>query len=295
MKTALKAAFGRPFDLENLMNYPEQVLAAVRAAAAQVILPRFRQLTAADVAAKRNFEDLVTVADTEAEAMIREILADDWPEAEVLGEEGVAADPAMRQAMAGAGWKVIVDPVDGTWNFAKGLSVFGVIAAVANTGRLDYGLLYDPLNDDWIEARAGGPAQRVGADGMVRVLQTSAERDPTRMFGYVPLVLYPPEQRREAALAGLGYRRVTSLMCSCHEYRMLAQGHVDFVLTGPRPYPWDHAAAVLITQAAGGVARFLDGGDYDLAREKGVLLLASCEEVWQQVAGAYQALNADFG
>lgn len=277
------------------MNYPEQVLAAVRAAAAQVILPRFRQLTAADVAAKRNFEDLVTVADTEAEAMIREILADDWPEAEVLGEEGVAADPALRQAMAGAGWKVIVDPVDGTWNFAKGLSVFGVIAAVANTGRLDYGLLYDPLNDDWIAARAGGPAQRVQADGRSEVLHTSAERDPARMFGYVPLVLYPPEQRREAALAGLGYRRVTSLMCSCHEYRMLAQGHVDFVLTGPQAYPWDHAAAVLITQAAGGVARFLDGGDYDLAREKGVLLLASCEEVWQQVAGAYQALNADFG
>jgi fructose-1,6-bisphosphatase/inositol monophosphatase family enzyme len=277
------------------MNYPEQVLAAVRAAAAEVILPRFRQLSAADVAAKRNFEDLVTVADTEAEAMIREILADDWPEAEVLGEEGVAADPAMRQAMAGAGWKVIVDPVDGTWNFAKGLSVFGVIAAVVNTGRLDYGLLYDPLMDDWIEARAGGPAQRVQADGAVQELQCSGERDPARMFGYVPLVLYPPEQRRAAALAGLGYRRVTSLMCSCHEYRMLAQGHVDFVLTGPQPYPWDHAAAVLITQAAGGVARFLDGGEYDLAREKGVLLLASCEEVWAQVAGQYAALNVEFG
>ncbi|MGV8952206.1 MAG: inositol monophosphatase family protein [Cypionkella sp.] len=276
------------------MSYPDLVLAAVRRAAAEVILPRYRRLSVEDVAAKRNFEDLVTIADTEAEAMIRRLLRVDWPEAEVLGEEGVAADPAMRAAMAGAGWKVIVDPVDGTWNFTKGLSVFGVIAAVANGGVLDYGLLYDPLGDDWIEARAGGPARLVRADGASVALRTSDERDPARMFGYVPLVLYPLELRREAALAGLGYRRVTSLMCSCHEYRMLAQGHVDFVLTGPQPYPWDHAAAVLITQAAGGVARFLDGGDYDLARTQGVLLLASCEEVWAQVAAQYAALNTDF-
>ena len=99
----------------------------------------------------------------------------------------------------------------------------------------------------------------------------------------------------EAALAGLGYRRTLSLMCSCHEYRMLAQGHVDFVLTGPRPAPWDHAAGALITRAAGGVARFLDGEDYSIAHETGVVLMASSEPVWDQVASAYRALNVDFG
>ena len=273
------------------MEYPQLVLAAVRAAAAAAILPRFRQLSPGQISAKRNFEDLVTVADTEAEALIRASLAQHWPEAQVLGEEGVAAEPALRDAMAGAGWKVIVDPIDGTWNFAKGLAIFGVIAAVAHGGRLDYGLLYDPLMDDWIEARAGGPARLVQADGTSAELRTSAERDPARMFGYVPLVLYTPEVRRAAALAGLRYRRITSLMCSCQEYRMLAQGHVDFVLTGPEPFPWDHAAAVLIVEAAGGVARFLDGGAYDLGRKRGVMLLASCEQVWAQVAAEYAALS----
>ncbi len=272
------------------MDHAFEIVSAVRAAARAVILPRFRQLGADEVAAKSSFEDLVTVADTEAEAMIRATLAQSWPEARVLGEEGASADPALRVDMAGPGWKVIVDPVDGTWNFAKGLSVFGVIAAVAEGGRLDYGLLYDPLHDDWIEAHAGGPARLVRADGMVRNLQTSAERDPARMFGCVPLGHYDPAMRREAALAGLGYGRTGSLRCSCHEYRMLAQGHVDFVLTGSEPAPWDHAAGVLITQAAGGVARFLDGGAYDLGREYGVLLLASSEEVWAQVAGQYAFL-----
>lgn len=266
------------------------VVQAVRAAAKAVILPRFRRLDVGEIAAKANFEDLVTVADTESEAMIRAMLAVSWPEARVLGEEGVAADPAMRAAMAGPGWNVIVDPIDGTWNFAKGLALFGVIAAVAEAGRLDYGLLYDPLSDDWIEARAGGGAQMVRADGTSRPLRTSTEADPARMFGYVPLVHYDAPRRRAAALAGLGYRRITSLMCSCHEYRMLAQGHVDFVLTGPEPAPWDHAAGVLITQAAGGVARFLDGGAYDLARKRGVLLLASSEATWSRVARDYAAL-----
>lgn len=272
------------------MDYPDLVLVAVRAAAAEKILPRFRQLSLGQVTAKRNFEDLVTIADTEAEALIRTNLAQHWPEAQVLGEEGVAADPGLRDAMAGAGWKVIVDPIDGTWNFAKGLAVFGVIAAVAKDGRLEYGVLYDPLMDDWIEARAGGPALLVQADGTRVEVRSSAERDPQRMFGYVPLVLYPAKARRAVALAGLKYRRITSLMCSCHEYRMLAQGHVDFVLTGPEPFPWDHAAAVLIVHAAGGVARFLDGGAYDLGRKRGVMLLASCEEVWARVAADYAAL-----
>jgi fructose-1,6-bisphosphatase/inositol monophosphatase family enzyme len=277
------------------MDHGDAVLAAVRSAAKSAILPRFRRLERGAVAAKAGFDDLVTLADTEAEAMIRAALAQSWPGALVLGEEAMSADPALRDLVAGQGWTVIVDPVDGTWNFAKGLAVFGVIAAVAQAGRLDYGLLYDPLMDDWIEAREGGPARLVRADGASAPLQTSAERDPARMMGYVPLVLFPPDLRRQAALAGLGYRRTTSLMCSCHEYRMLAQGHVDFVLTGPAPAPWDHAAGVLITQAAGGVARFLDGGDYDLARKRGVLLLASCEEVWAQVASDYRALNVDHG
>jgi fructose-1,6-bisphosphatase/inositol monophosphatase family enzyme len=190
------------------MDHAIEVLSAVRAAAKSAILPRFRQLAAEDIATKSSLDDLVTVADTEAEAMIRAILAKTWPEARVLGEEGAAADPSVRRDMAGPGWKVIVDPVDGTWNFAKGLSMFGVIAAVAEGARLDYGLLYDPLQDDWIEARAGGLARLVRGDGGMRVLQTSVERDPTRMFGYVPLMLYTPALRREAALAGLGYRRI---------------------------------------------------------------------------------------
>ena len=271
------------------MDHREQVLAAVRAAAKDCVLPRFRHLAAGQVDQKSDFADLVTVADTEAEAAISARLAQVWPEALVLGEESVAADPDLRDQMGGAGWQVIIDPIDGTWNFAKGLSVFGMIAAVVQDGRLDYGLLYDPLLDDLVEA-SGDRAWFTRADGTRAPAQVSNVTDPAVMTGYLPVGLFAGAQKRAAVLAGLDYGRVISLRCSCHEYRMLALGHAEFVLTGPTPHPWDHAAAVLIVQAAGGVARFLDGADYTLARRQGVLLLANCEATWARVAADFAAL-----
>ncbi len=268
----------------------DPVLQAVRAAGKAAVLPRFRALGAGEVSQKTDFADLVTVADTEAEAMIGAALAQTWPEARVLGEEAVAADPTLHAAMAGPGWQVIVDPVDGTWNFAKGLASFGMIAVAARDGMAQYGVLYDPLLDDWVEVTAGGLTRFVRADGRVQVLRVSEVSDPAQMCGYVPTGLFPPAQKRAAVLAGLGYGRVTSLRCSCHEYRLLAQGHVEFVLSGPEPHPWDHAAGVLAVQAAGGVARFLDGGAYDLARRFGVLVVANSEATWSRVARDYAAL-----
>lgn len=273
------------------MDLQAEVLKAVREAARICILPRFRRLSVDEVDQKSDFADLVTVADREAEAMIAARLARVWPEARVLGEEAVAGDPALRDQMGGPGWQVILDPVDGTWNFAKGLALFGVIAAVVKDGRLDYGLLYDPLLDDWVEAGGDGAWFR-RADGTRVAAQVSQVTDPSVMTGYLPVGLFQGAARRAAVLAGLDYGRVISLRCSCHEYRMLALGHAEFVLTGPMPHPWDHAAAVLIVKAAGGVARFLDGAEYNLARRDGVLLLANCEATWARVAADFAGLQA---
>ncbi len=277
------------------MEHRDHVLAAIRQAARQVILPRYRHLDRGDVSAKADPDDLVTIADTEAERLVGTLLAQSWPEARVLGEEAVSAQPALRETMTGPGWTVILDPVDGTWNFAKGLSVFGVIAAVARDGKVQYGCLYDPLLDDWVEARAGGAAHLVRGDGTAQTLACTAPVDPSLWTGFVPLNAYPQALRAKVALAGLRFGRVGSLGCSCHEYRTLAQGHAAFVLTGPVPQPWDHAAGALITKASGGVVRFLDGAPYDIARKTGVALFASSEAVWSEVASAYEMLNGPFG
>ncbi len=259
------------------------IINAVRRAAQNCILPRFRNLAAGEVAMKSGPGDLVTLADTEAEAQIAADLARDWPEARVLGEEGVAADRGLRAEMAQAEWAVIVDPVDGTWNFAKGLSVFGVIAAVLHRGVPVWGMLYDPVMDDWIAAGTDGPSEMVSAAGR-RVLRTANEARRGRMNGYITLGLYPKAVQARIVTEFPDFARVTSLRCACHEYRMLVQGHVDFCLSGPVPHPWDHAAGVLAVERAGGVSRFLDGEPYHAERTKGVLLSAASAAVWEDLA-----------
>ncbi|MBI1415941.1 MAG: inositol monophosphatase [Limimaricola sp.] len=259
------------------------MIAAVRDAARAEIMPRFRTLAAGDVRSKGDPSDLVTVADIAAEARIAHDIGAALPGLLVVGEEAVAADPALRPSLASAARVVIVDPVDGTWNFAKGLAVFGVILAVAEGGQPQFGMLYDPVMDDWVEAGPGA-TWFVTADGSRVPLTTSAETLPERMTGYVPTGLFNADHRMALATALADVRRVHSLRCSCHEYRMLAQGHAEFCLSGPTPHPWDHAAGVLAVQGAGGVARFLDGAPYDTARETGILLSASSETVWREIA-----------
>ena len=267
------------------------LIAAVRAAARARILPRFRALAEGEVATKSSHSDLVTRADTEAEADITAAVRALWPEAEVLGEEAISADKSLRPRMALAEHAVVIDPVDGTWNFAKGLTVFGMLLAVLHRGRPAWGMLYDPVIDDWIEAGAEGPAEMVTASGTRRVLRTSTETRIGRMTGYLALGLYPRSVQARIAAELPAFSRVSSLRCACHEYRMVAQGHVEFCLSGPSPHPWDHAAGALAVERAGGVVRFLDGSRYDASRDKGVILAAASEPLWQDLAGRFGYLG----
>jgi len=263
----------------------------VRRAARDHILPRFRSLAAHEISTKSGPGDLVTLADTEAEAAMTLAIRALLPDALVVGEEAIAADPTLRDRISGAALCVILDPVDGTWNFAKGLALFGVILAVTQFGRPIYGLLYDPLLDDWIEAAPDLPTRMVGA-AVSRPLATSSESRAGRMVGYVPVGLFPRALRGQVLAEFPPFSRVTSLRCACHEYRLLTQGHVEFALSGPVHNAWDHAAGVLAVQRAGGVARFLDGATYDAGRARGVVLAASSEEVWQDVAQRFAFLKA---
>ena len=266
------------------------LLVAVREAARTRIMPRFRALSPSDISTKSGPADLVTLADTEAEAQITAAVRAAWPEAEVLGEESVAADASGRARMGEAELAVVIDPVDGTWNFAKGLAVFGVLLAVLRRGTPVWGLLYDPVMDDWIEAAPGLPTAFITATGKARPLSTSSEARSDRLTGYMPLGLFPRDARERIVAEFPDFMRITSLRCALHEYRMVAQGHAEFTLSGPVPHPWDHAAGVLAVQQAGGVARFLDGAPYDARRVNGVLLAAGSQAAWDSLAQRFAFL-----
>lgn len=102
----------------------------VRETARAEIMPRFRNLGAADVSEKTSAIDLVTQADLLAEHRITAALRERFPAALVVGEEAYDADRSVVPALADAELAFVIDPVDGTFNFAAGLPVFGTMLAV---------------------------------------------------------------------------------------------------------------------------------------------------------------------
>ena len=262
-----------------------RLLTAVRRVAAEEILPRFRSLEDHQIAEKSHRFDLVTDADIRTEERLTEIIAHDLPGALIVGEEAVSRDAGALAGLAEAELAVILDPVDGTWNFANGLAVFGTIVAVAERGRTTWGAIHDTMSDTWIEAWAGGGAARVMADGRRRPLRLSDAPAPLgELCGYSHSFLFPDAALRRLFTRLPDLRRVTSLRCSAWEYRMIAEGRGEDFCLSPVLNPWDHAAGCLILREAGGVARMIGGGDYDVGTQDGRLLVARSEGVWQMLA-----------
>ena len=260
----------------------------VRRAARAEIIPRFRKLDLGDINEKAGPLDLVTDADVGAEAMITRGLQIAFPNAVVVGEEAVAKDETLLEKIADAELSFLVDPVDGTWNFAKGLPMFGTIIAACRFGRPVFGLIYDPMGDDLVEADLNTPARQIFSGGRTNALATCPPKERKDMIGYFHTSLLKAEAKSFVGSKMPELAFLSSLRCAAHEYRLLAQGAIDFVM-GVRMTPWDHAAGVLICQKAGGHSAMLDGREYT-AMEQGFLLSAASEAVWNDVAKLFETL-----
>lgn len=262
------------------------LIEAVRRAAAAEILPRFRQLDADAVVSKTHAADLVTIADQRAEAMLTAEMATILPGALVVGEEAVEDDPSLPTQIAEAPRAVIIDPVDGTWNFAAGLSTFGVILAVTEAGETVFGLLYDPLNDDWVLARQGGGCWyvRPGAEPV----RCTVKPEAPEATGFMTMTLFPEEKRPGIAGRAQSLGRIGSLHCACHEYRLTVLGKARFVL-GFVPKAWDHAAGHLAVREAGGVCAQIDGAPYRPGVTKQPVLVAASQAQFDAVVAVLTA------
>jgi len=251
----------------------------LRGAAKAEVLPRFRRLDPKTIRTKSNPTDLVTEADTEAERLIKAEIARHWPDAVVIGEESVAADPALLHGLPGAELAITVDPVDGTANFAAGLPLFAVMAAVVVKGEVTAGIIYDPMGDDWFIAERGSGAWLRRPDGGTLRLNSAPSVPLADMIGSVSVAFLEPAVRPQI-LANLAKVRVpTNYRCAGHDYRTLASGHSHFAMFN-KLMPWDHLPGTLIAAEAGAyVARF-DGSPYRVEHLAGGLLLAPDKESW---------------
>lgn len=270
-------------------QHAEALIQIVRDVAAREIKPLFRNLEGTVIDSKSSPDDLVTVADRAAELAIAAAVRNLLPDAAIVGEEAVAADKSVLDRV-GQGQVVVIDPIDGTWNFANGNATYGVILSVIEDGETVFGLLYDPSYDDWITALKGQGAWFCNHSGTRKPLHLPETPQVSDCFGFVGMYLFDKPQQARVAQQLPAFRRTMTLRCSCHEYRMLAGGASQFCLNGMLNV-WDHAAGVLIYQEAGGVARLLDGRDYHPTMREGALLTAASPALWDDLAERFSFLS----
>lgn len=254
----------------------DRVVAAMREAAEEDILPRFRRLERHEISEK-NPGEVVTVADIEAERRLTRLLSDIVPGSAVVGEEAVSRDPDVLKLLQREGPAWLVDPVDGTANFAEGRPVFGIIVSYLVDGVARGGWIHDPCTGKTATAMAGEGAWRDG-ERMV----PAADGPLEQMIGTLNVGYFPSDRHKAVREAGKRFKQIFSYRCAAHDYMALAGGTKHFSLYN-RLWPWDHAAGVLLLAEAGGHTGRLDGRPYRATgREEGVLSVSDPES-WDRI------------
>ena len=249
----------------------------MRRASHEAILPHYRNLAGAEIVSKAH-DDVVTVADHQSEAILSAALVDLLPEAALVGEEAAFDDPAIFERLkTGLCW--IVDPLDGTNNFAAGKPPFGVLVALADGGETIGGWILDCLSGRFCHA-----SHSCGAwiDGERVTARATGEKPPVAALSTV--FMEPDERAQVLAHIAPHYRLVDIPRCAAEQYPRLVLGEND-VSVFNRTLPWDHAAGTLFLNEAGGRSARLDGSDYRVDEwERRGMIGASTPYLWDQLA-----------
>lgn len=257
----------------------EAVLALLEETAETLVRPRFRALEAGDITDK-GVDDLVTIADREAEVAITRVLQEAYPDALILGEEANEADPQLVERYWDAEHSFTIDPVDGTYNFVHGNPDYAVMVAEVRGGEVVRSWILEPENGLALVAEKGAGAWRNGE----RLTTATPDPDPMHWRGAVQ---HPGLQG--GAVAGLA-PLAPIRGCAGVDHGLVAQGIVDFV-TFNHANPWDHAPGSLLIAEAGGVTLLQDGTRYRPTVPGRAVLSARTAE---QAAQVYRLLGAGF-
>ncbi len=253
-----------------MSDIEDAALSAARAAG-RIHLKRLRRINVELKAS--NPIDLVTEADREAEGAISAILRRRFPTHSILAEEGAAETcPAPHR------W--IVDPLDGTTNFAHGYPQFCVSIAYEEHGRVLIAVVYDALKKEMFSAARGKGARLNGKP--IRVSRTAALSSSLLGTGF-------PYDRRSRPRFYLTFWEAFLLRCqgirrtgsAALDLANVACGRIDgFWEFGLKP--WDVAAGALLVREAGGRVTNMDGSPLDLA---GGEIVASNGRFHRQMVG----------
>ena len=201
--------------------------------------------------------DLVTEVDKASEALIGAGITRAHPTHAMMGEEGTSTGVAV----ADAEWVWVVDPIDGTTNFAHAYPHFAVSIAVINRGEGTVGVVYDPNRDELFAGRRGGQATLNGRPIRVSTVPSLARSLLGTGFSY-DLTRRGEQDAIWQHLHGRcqGIRREGSAALGV---AWVAAGRLDGFYERPIN-AWDVGAGAIIIEASGGTVSSLEGGPYDV-------------------------------
>ncbi len=198
-------------------------------------------------------EGFVTEADLASERHILDAIQRDWPGSRVLAEEsGVSG--------SGSGLRWIVDPLDGTTNFAAGIPHFAISIGVEEQGRLRWGAIFDPVADELFTAEAGAGAQLNG-----QPIAVGSQTDLKKAL------LYSGDWYYRDARFRTSLQLANRIYGGCRALRLVGSVALGLAWTAcgrldgfwqERVNHWDAAAGLLLVREAGGCAGGFDGSDY---------------------------------
>jgi myo-inositol-1(or 4)-monophosphatase len=238
-----------PHDLDIRL----QTVAAITRDAGKLALDYFTRRDKLEIEHK-GMQDLVSIADRNTEDFIREGLNKAFPDDLIIGEEGGA------EASRAGGPIWIIDPIDGTMNFLRGVPYWSVAVALVVDKMLQIGITYDPVHDELYTARRGGGAHRNG-----KTIAVSGTDDPKKAvvgatFSFKMSIDDYGQLVTSVLRAGSDHRRLgsTALMMA-----HVSDGRLDACAT-LYCNSWDVIGGLMLVEEAGGIAtNFLNGAELD--------------------------------
>lgn len=237
-----------------MTTYTDELRTAAEAArvAGSLVL---RNLGAAKIIHRKGPNDLVTEADVLASEYIRNKVTERYPKHLVWSEEDTATPET------GEGYLWLIDPIDGTTNYARGLELFSTSIALCSSGTVVLGVVYDPVHDLMYEAIRGLGAtcngRKVSVSSIDDVTVAAAELEWSKRASarVLSLCRFPSLVREVGSIRSFG----SSAQSLCY----LAKGALDIYIHSALQ-PWDIAAAALIVEEAGGKVTNWYGDRWDI-------------------------------
>lgn len=199
--------------------------------------------------------DLVTDVDRESEDMIMDFIHGRYPTHSILTEESPPVE-------GGSSYRWIIDPLDGTTNYAHGYPFFSVSVAIEKGGEVVAGCVYDPLRDECFHSVAGGGAFLNGGEIMVSSVDTLRRALLATGFPYdinfsdeTNMDYFEAYARSAQAIRRDGSAALDLCYLACGRF----DGFWELKLR-----PWDTAAGYLLVREAGGVITGLEGEPYSI-------------------------------